>query len=224
MAKYNTRGYLAKVESIYSFGDEVGSRFLWKHGGYDSERIEATIHKNKISIKRRFGIVGEGGPVNLNLEELAALDSICELWKNKREEWAAFYSSSAGYVFGGAWYYVPKGRDSFPEQRITVGQKFSFENKIHGEEFKGYDEERLLNKPVSLPNNAWITSEIWRVGERFGDKNGEQVGITCQTNNLCVKVKRMALYLHSEKDWTTLEHDDEEEFIHDLVLLAKKIN
>jgi hypothetical protein len=154
---------------------EVG-RALHEHGTttayvWSTGRITAALGPAWAQLGRRLGVVGDA--VRLEFAELRALAVACGDWANRRDAWAAYYYSSAGYPapHGHAWYYRPGGTGSRPVRlgEVVMGRR-------RGEDLCGHD-EIVPQEPVELTDGARVEAEIWRRGERQGPADGSLTGL-----------------------------------------------
>lgn len=141
--------------------------FVWS-----TRRIGAAVEGGRVSIRRNLGAVGDG-PLVLSKAQLHALDAACTDWAERRDRWAAYWASCAGYPagYGGAWYYQAPGGDTKREQ---IGS--SSMGGRRGKEFTGRDVTRPLGVAVLTPTGASIVGEIRREGESAGPGRIEIVG------------------------------------------------
>lgn len=187
--------------------------FVWS-----TRRIGASFGDGRISIDRQLGLVGKG-PVDLTIAGLGALNSACADWKDRRDGWAAFWASSAGYPagFGGAWYYQAAGKTS---RRIKVGS--STIGGKEGREFVGKDERRALAKPLAIARGVEIEAEIWRVGESFGNPKGEKIGVVYRLADAArFEAQRHEAILRKGSRFIGIEPDDEERFVEELLAAVR---
>lgn len=147
--------------------------YVWGTG-----RVRATVHPGWLRVWRESGRVG--GMVRLDPRRLDALKVVCRDWTRRRDDRAAFWSSSAGYPpgTGGAHYYQAPGRDS---ERQRIGRELLGEFR-EGETLRGKNELRPLPSPRQLTPGVQAIAEIWRRGERFGPLEGSLVGLRYQVD------------------------------------------
>jgi hypothetical protein len=205
--------YLFVKEQIVRNGALIGVLVCYSNG-----RIGAEIKKDKATLRRKRGFIGEG-EVILKLKELRILDSLCKHWVKNRSCWAAFFSSSAGYPagLGGAWYYQAPGEYSKP---IKIGSRIM--SSKEGEEFSGQDTERLLPKPITLSGGAIYFADLWRIGEKQGNPNGELTGQAYRIGkNITVYARRDNLRIEKKDGSTAIEAGPEDEFLHELIMFME---
>lgn len=155
--------------------------------------------------------------VILSLEEFRELCAACRDWKAKRQQWSAFWSSTSGYIMGGAWYYQAPGPDS-PEVRI--GEKVMGRSK--GEEFVGKNVFREFHIS-SFANKPSIVAEIWHEGEKYGDPSGEKVGVVYGLGpDTRVEAERHGARLLIRGKWIGVEPWDDEFFFEMLAVLDNR--
>lgn len=141
--------------------------YAWSTG-----RLLAWVRPEAVVLLRRFGAVGGAGLVSrleVPLERLPALAAAAAAWASRREGWASFAHQGSA-MGGGAWVYQAPGGGSPP---VTVGRTGALAD---GGGFEGVEEERLLTIPELLPAGVRVVSAIWRLGERWGAPEGEEVG------------------------------------------------
>ena len=146
--------------------------YFWSTG-----RICATVGSGRIRIRRRYGTIGSSRRSNtlrLDRGELGLLRAACRDWLRRRERWAAFYYSCAGFPagFGRACYYQAPGKRG---QLVTVG-RFT-PGGTRGEDLRGKDEVVRLPTPRWIAEGVRHVGEIWRRGERYGPAAGSLVGL-----------------------------------------------
>ena len=164
---------VAKEEGprLFEFGRTIAggkpatTTYVWSTG-----RIGAARSAGRTRIKRRLGAVGPG--ITLGDDELRAVAGVTEHWARVRDEWAAFYYSSAGYPpgYGGGCYYQAPGALA---ERVTIGVSVLGRR---GPGLEGSDEVRRPTRARHSPPGASLLGEIWRCGERFGPAAGSLVG------------------------------------------------
>ena len=198
--------------------DSTGARtaYFWSSG-----RIQATCGPKGVRIKRRFGNMGTGDhprEVRLDAEEVRLLAIACRDWARRRERWAAFYFTCAGYPggMGGAYYYLAPGRKG---QVVQLGTSTIFGERGRG--LRGRDEWVAVRPPVSIDERVVVTAEIWRRGEKHGPKEGSRVGLRYQLGpRLRLEARRNEARLLRGKSEVVLE-PGEEKFVSALVGLAE---
>ncbi|TSC67016.1 MAG: hypothetical protein CEO19_399 [Parcubacteria group bacterium Gr01-1014_73] len=198
-----TVGMIVEWENIYGWGPRIGARII----------------KEIVMIKRKYGPIGEG-EVWLSLDELVALNNLCQYWKSNREDWAAFCFRVGGFPMGGGhWIFQVPGKDS---KSINVGHESMVSSG--GERFKNKNTVKPLDAPKVLSTGINQVAELWRFGEKFGNADGEKVGEVYQIGNKEVELKRYDLIIRCANSWAALEPNyEEEEFIHELVELVKNL-
>ncbi len=146
-------------------GKPTTTMYAWSTG-----RIYAARGAGWTRIKRRLGVVGPG--ITLNDAELRAVAGVSELWARVRDDWAAFYYSSAGYPpgYGGGCYYQAPGTLA---ERVTIGVSIL---SRRGPGLEGKEEIRQPTRARRSPSGATLHGEIWRCGERYGPAAGSLVG------------------------------------------------
>ncbi len=195
----------------------------WSNG-----RIGATVTRKSLTIKRIYGRIGKGD-VTLSLPRLVAFDTLCAEWADIRNSWAAYFGSSAGYPAGcaGAWYFQPAGIATKPTK---VGVQH-FGHVDEGERFTGTEDERDVEKTLAENSLFVHTKNVYRVGEKWGNSNGELVGAVYEIpDEIRIEARRHELKICTQTGWTSIESDtgwssaeagSEIIFIHELILLMQ---
>jgi hypothetical protein len=163
---------LVQVGAALRRGRPATAGCFWSTG-----RVFATVGAGWVRIRRRWGNVGEhphSNELRLAVPELRAVDVACRDWARRRDAWAAFYYSSAGYPagYGRACYYQAPGKRG---ERITIGTHVGALQG--GEGLGGRDAFVRLKARVKFRGGIAAVAEIWRRGERFGPKDGSRIGL-----------------------------------------------
>lgn len=189
--------YLVEIGARLKSGIPEKRIFVWSSG-----TIGASIGGDEVRISRELGLIGHGHIV-LTVSQLRALHSACKDWRRLRDEWAAFWSSSAGYVFGGAWYYQAAGIES---TRVCVGEETI--GRPRDEPFSGKDVFHKRELSLLAPRPA-VIAEIWREGEKYGDPAGEKVGLVYSLGSrVRFEAQRHGGKLVSHRKWIGIEPSD----------------
>lgn len=207
---------------IVKNGKITGLVVQWSNG-----RIGAVVTSRSVLLRRRYGKVGVG-KVSLSAEQLEGLDQLCSYWGQVRNDWSAFFGSSAGYPhgFAGAWYYQPAGAG---KKQIKIGVE-RLGRLDEGERLTGKDVERVPAEARSRDGAYTHICDLYRVGEKWGNKDGELVGAVFLIENLRVEARRHEMTLRTSSGWTTIEADvgwlddkpgSEVRFIKELITLKK---
>jgi hypothetical protein len=146
--------------------------YFWSTG-----RIQATVRRRAVRLKRRFGAVGHDGHMDaliVDADELRPLAAAGRDWARHRDAWAAFYFSTAGYPagMGGASYHQPPGVEA---ERVRIGSVCL--GRERGKDLEGRDEYVLLEAPRAVAPSVVVVAEIWRRGEPHGPKGGSLTGL-----------------------------------------------
>jgi hypothetical protein len=201
-------GRLLEVGRELSKGRAVRRLFLWSTG-----RIGASFAAGRVTLAREYGDVGDGS-LALTLAEFRALDRACRDWERRRDSWAAFWESCAGYPIGyGAGRYFQRPGPRAREERIG---RWCRDEGNTGYTFKGKDVRRPPAAP--LPRGVGIDAEIWRLGEKFGKPKGERVGVVYRLGPGCrLEARRPEAMLFQGRRRIGLEPHDEERFVQELL-------
>jgi len=185
--------------------------YAWSNG-----RITAAVGSDGVELQRRCGAVTRS-PFILEARALRTLAIVCDDWAARRSSWAAFYVSAAGYPpgFGAAAYYQPCGDDAVPE---AIGREL-FGRAREGEWLIGRDEIRELHQRAHVGPGIEVTAEIWRRGERRGNRSGEVVGCVYEVGALRAHAYRRHLRVACGDDAIVLE-SGEEAFISELAAVV----
>lgn len=177
-------------------------------------RIGAAVGGGRVALARHLGHVGDG-KIELSRSELKALDAACWDWARRRVGWAAFWESCAGYPggYGSAWYFQPPGRES---PRVKVGSRCY--GRETGEPFRGKDVVVARPRPLRGVGGIPIVATIYRVGERSGRPEGEEVGVVYRLSPAArLEARRHDAVLVRAGRRMGLEPGDDEDFIRGLL-------
>lgn len=177
-------------------------------------RIGAAVGGGRAALARHLGYVGDGR-IELSRSELKALDAACRDWARRRDGWAAFWESCAGYPggYGSAWCFQAPGPES---PRVKVGS-WCYGRKT-GEPFRGKDVVVPRPRPLRGVGGIPIVATIRHVGERFGRSEGEEVGVVYRLSPAArLEARRHDAVLVRAGRRMGLEPGDDEDFIRGLL-------
>jgi len=173
---------LARALSDEGQPDTVG--YVWSTG-----RITATVADREVYLRRRFGPVSVRQPLVLDRRDLAPLARACGDWSERRDQWAAFYVSTAGYPigYGAASYYRAPGPNA---ERVVVRREV-LGKPSEGEDWRGHEDVVPRDVAERIDAGVELIADVWRRGERFGDPGGSLVGV-------CYRVGRLHIHAHRQ--------------------------